>query len=121
MIFGVSLLHTVTEANKIIPCIPVDHLLFPRLQLIMVSIQMEVFFYIEVVVAGRFSYSPFQTLLLLIRFSLTIAVIVLAASLTVSLSLFFFSSFNFILHVFMSSGIVKWTILYHGIYEGTGQ
>jgi hypothetical protein len=30
MIFGVRLLRTVTEANKVIPFIPVDHLLFPR-------------------------------------------------------------------------------------------
>jgi hypothetical protein len=30
LIFGVRLLRTVTEANKVIPFIPVDHLLFPR-------------------------------------------------------------------------------------------
>jgi hypothetical protein len=37
-----KVLHTVPEANKIIPCIPVDHLLFPGPYLLRISIQMEV-------------------------------------------------------------------------------
>jgi hypothetical protein len=30
LIFGVRVLHPVTEANKVVPFIPLDHLLFPK-------------------------------------------------------------------------------------------